>query len=85
MPCFSFIVDCIFQANISGDATTGTISDVDAFTEYSCTIRAVTVADGPASSTVVVTTLQACMTADHALMFCFTVCVNVHSFHSSNY
>ena len=66
-------------------ATIGTISDVDAFTEYSCTIRAVTVADGPASSTVVVTTLQACMTADHALMFCFTVCVNVHSFHSSNY
>ena len=48
-----------FQVNITSTATMGTVTGLSPFTEYSCTIHAVSVADGPVSDPAVVTTTEA--------------------------
>ena len=49
-----------FQANVSGDVTMTTVLGLNAFTTYSCTVRAVTVLDGPESDPATsITTLEA--------------------------
>jgi len=46
------------QANVTGPAMMGTVPGLDPFTDYSCTIFATTVADGPVSVPVVVRTAE---------------------------
>jgi len=46
------------QANVTGPAIMGTVSGLDPFTDYSCTIFATTVADGPVSDPFVVRTAE---------------------------
>ena len=48
-----------FQASVSGDVTMATVLGLNAFTTYSCTVRAVTVLDGPESDPESVITLEA--------------------------
>ena len=48
-----------FQASVDGDVTMATVLGLNAFTTYSCTVRAVTVLAGPESSPASVKTLEA--------------------------
>jgi len=47
------------QVNINGTARMGTVIGFSPFNTYSCTIHAVTVADGPISDHFIVTTAEA--------------------------
>ena len=77
---------CIFQANISSTLTMGRVSGLNAFTNYSCTVRAVTVSAGPMSDPATVTTLEARMTTNHAKNITYVyVYVTVYSSYSSNH
>ena len=67
---FSHLFNSV-QANISGNLTTGTIFGLNAFTNYSCTVMAVTVSNGPPSNADTVTTLQTRMILDYAF---YNVC-----------
>ena len=49
------------QVNVTGTATMGTVSGLGPFTDYSCTIHAVTGSDGPVSDPVIVRTPEAGM------------------------
>ena len=51
----------------------GTISDLNAFTTYSCTVHAVTVAEGPGSNAVTVMTDEIRMINNHAVILNYTV------------
>ena len=53
-----FDCTCDPQFNVTDDATMGTVTGLSPFTVYSCTIFAVTVADGPVSDPLVVTTAE---------------------------
>ena len=48
-----------FQASVDGDFTMTTVLGLNAFTAYSCTVRAVTVLNGPQSDPASVTTREA--------------------------
>ena len=52
----------LFQTtSVSGDVTMATITGLDPYTNYSCTVHAVTVSDGPQSDPAAVTTHEAGM------------------------
>jgi len=53
-----FDCTCDPQFNVTDDATMGTVTGLSPFTVYSCTIFAVTVAGGPVSDPLVVTTAE---------------------------
>ena len=57
MPLFN--CTCDPQVNVTSNATMGTVTGLSPFTVYSCTIFAVTVADGPMSEAVIVRTVEA--------------------------
>ena len=46
-----------------------TITGLNPFTSYTCTVHAVTISDGPQSNTAAVMTLEAGMIKDHNMMF----------------
>ena len=50
----------------------GNVSGLNPFTNYSCTVHAVTVSDGPVSNPATVATLEARMIPDYAINY------NVH-------
>jgi len=56
------------QVNITGDQTMGTVADLKPFTEYSCTIHAVTVAGGPMSDPVLTRTAEGGIVVTYNLM-----------------
>ena len=56
-----------FQASVNGTVTMGRVSGLNPFTNYTCTVHAVTVSNGPMSNPVTVTTSQARMIPDHAM------------------
>ena len=63
MPAEVYLMYCAHmcgntQVNVTGDATMGTVTGFSPFTVYSCTIFAVTVADGPESDPLVVRTAE---------------------------
>ena len=60
-PLINALLNCTCgpQVNVTGDAMMGTVTGLSPFTVYSCTIFAVTVADGPESEPVVVRTAEA--------------------------
>ena len=65
----------------------GNVSGLNAFTNYSCTVHAVTVSDGPVSNPATVATLEARMIPDYAINYNILQCtyVIVHSLYSSGH
>ena len=63
------MVDLFFQTSVNGNVTMVTITGLNPFTNYSCTVHAVTISDGPQSDLAAVTTLEAGMITDHNMMF----------------
>ncbi|XP_065905061.1 uncharacterized protein [Dysidea avara] len=56
-----YIITCndTITVNVTGTAIMGTVTGLHPFTDYSCTVQGVTVADGPVSNPVVVKTTEA--------------------------
>ena len=57
------------QVNITGAAMMGTVTGISPFTDYSCTIFAVTVNDGPVSDPVIVRTAEAGIVVNHLQVY----------------
>ena len=60
-------VHILFQDSVNGTVTMGRVSGLNPFTNYTCTVHAVTVSNGPMSNPVTVTTSQARMIPNHAM------------------
>ena len=64
---YVFLCVCITQVNVTGNATMGIVTGLSSFTDYSCTIFATTVADGPMSEAVVVRTDEGGVLASYTI------------------
>jgi len=62
----------------------GTVTGLSPFTEYSCTIHAVTVAEGPVSDPVVARTAEAGTVSSYPHWICINCLSNTNSSQSSS-
>ena len=72
------------QVNITGAAMMGTVTGLSPFTDYSCTIFAVTVTNGPVSDPVIVRTAEAGIVVNHVQVYCVLTIYFQYSSQSSS-
>ena len=59
------------QVNITGAAMMGIVTGLSPFTNYSCTLFAVTVTNGPVSDPIIVRTAEAGIVVNHVQMYLY--------------